>query len=165
MSKSLKIPKRRRRENKTDYKSRFTLLKSGLRRIIIRRTNKYLVLASVESDESRDKVLNGVTSKELLKYGWDKKYFGSLKSVPGAYLTGVLMASKLDKGQKYVVDLGMARKGERIFAAVKGMIDAGIKINANHKVFPSKERLSGEHMKKELKSMIEKVKTKLEGKK
>jgi len=85
-----------------------------------------------------------------------------LKSIPAGYLTGILMAKKLKKG-KYVMDLGMTRtlKGSRIFAVVKGLVDGGLDIPVNKNVFPSEERLSGEHLKNEVKEMIVKVKEKL----
>ncbi len=155
----LRTLKRRRRENKTDYKARRILLTSGLPRIVARRTNKYFILQAVESHEAQDKVLATITSKELLKNGWDSKMGGSLKSIPSGYLTGLLMAKKLGKG-KYIMDLGMARtlKGSRIFSVIKGLIDGGLDIPANETVFPSEERLNGEHLKDEVKNMIIKVK-------
>jgi len=191
----LRTMKRRRREHRTDYKARRILLESGIPRIVVRRTNKYFILQAVESSEAQDKVVATVTSKELLKNGWDaggdssnsvsldgsqskiaegsstksmdgsatpetgSTGMGSLKSIPAGYLTGILMAKKLKKG-KFIVDLGMARtlKGSRVFAVVKGLIDGGLDISANEKVFPSEDRLNGEHMKAEVKDMIAKVK-------
>ena len=44
--------------------------------------------------------------------------------------------------------------GARIFSVVKGLIDGGLKISANEKIFPSRERTEGEHLKPELKEMI-----------
>ena len=155
----LRTIKRRRRENKTEYKARRILLTSGLPRIVVRRTNKYYILQAVESDEAQDKVLATITSKDLLKNGWDVKAGGSLKSVPAGYLTGLLMAKKLGKG-KYIMDLGMARtfKGGRVFSVIKGLVDGGLDIPANEKVFPTEERLNGEHLKDDIKAMIAKVK-------
>jgi len=159
---ALRTLKRRRRENRTDYKARRILLTSGLPRIVVRRTNKYFILQAVESDEAQDKVLATITSKDLLKNGWDAKAGGSLKSIPAGYLTGMLMAKKLKSG-KYIVDLGMARtlKGGRVFSVVKGLIDGGLDIPANEKVFPGEERLNGEHLKDDVKAMIAEVKKKL----
>ncbi|MFH1521610.1 MAG: 50S ribosomal protein L18 [archaeon] len=155
----LRTLKRRRRENKTDYKARRILLTSGIPRIVVRRTNKYFILQAVTSDEAQDKVIATVTSKELLKNGWDAKAGGSLKSIPAGYLTGLLMAKKLGKG-KFIMDLGMARtlKGSRVFAVIKGLIDGSLDIPANESVFPSEERLNGEHLKDDVKNMISKVK-------
>jgi len=158
----LRIMKRRRRENKTDYKLRKGLLKSGIPRIVVRKTNKYFIVQAVESNEAQDKVIASITSKDLLKNGWDAKMSGSLKSIPAGYLTGLLLAKKL-KGKKYIMDLGMARtfKGSRVFAVVKGLIDGGLDISVNDKVFPSEERLNGEHLKDSLKNTIAKIKEKL----
>ena len=160
----MRTQRRRRKESKTDYKLRLKLLKSGKERIVIRKTNKYIIIQSIKSIESKDSVVMGVTSKELLNHGWDKKFEGSLKSLPAAYLTGLLFAKMAGKNH-YIVDLGMVRTiaGNRIFAAVKGLIDGGIKINANEEVFPSEDRLNGEHLKDEVKTVIQKVKTNLSG--
>ena len=127
----LRTQKRRRRENKTDYKARRILLVSGLPRIVVRRTNKYFILQAVESHEAQDKVLATITSKDLLKNGWDKKKAGSLKGISAGYLTGILFAKRivgskgLGVGSKFIVDLGMARteKGGRVFAVVAGLRD------------------------------------------
>jgi large subunit ribosomal protein L18 len=53
----------------------------------------------------------------------------------------------------------MARtlKGSRVFAVVKGLIDGGLYISANEEVFPSEEKLNGEHLKDDVKVMIAKV--------
>ncbi|RMD45511.1 50S ribosomal protein L18 [Candidatus Pacearchaeota archaeon] len=158
----LRTMKRRRRENKTDYKLRLNLLKSGLDRIVIRRTNRYFIVQAVSSSEGQDRVTLGITSKELLKYGWDPKFSGSLKSVPAGYLTGLLMAKKLKK-KEFVVDLGMARtiKGCRVFAVVRGLVDGGLKVSAGD-VFSDEGRLVGEHMGEELKKMIASVRERIE---
>ncbi len=155
----LRTLKRRRRENKTDYKLRRKLLESSVPRIVVRRTNKYFIIQAVESNEAQDKVIVGVSSKELLKNGWDVKLAGSLKSIPAGYLTGLLFAKKI-KG-KFIMDLGMTRTiaGSRVFAVVNGLVDGGLDIPVNKKVFPSEERINGE--KEEIKAMIIKVKEKL----
>ena len=157
--KGLRTLKRRRRESKTDYKARRILLMSGIPRIAVRLTNKYFILQAIESHEAQDKVIATITSKDLLKNGWSNDNAGSLKSIPAGYLTGILMAKKLKTG-KFIMDLGMARtlSGGRMFSVVKGLVDGGLNIPADGKVFPSQERLNGEHLDKEMKSMIEKVK-------
>lgn len=160
----LRTQKRRRRENRTDYKARRILLTSGLPRIVVRRTNKYFVLQAVESVEAQDKVIATITSKDLLKNGWDEKKAGSLKSIAAGYLTGILFAKRivgskeLGVGSKYIMDLGMARteKGGRVFAVVAGLIEGGLDIPANDKVFPGEDRLLGEHA--GVKDMVMKVK-------
>ncbi len=153
----LRTQKRRRRECRTDYKARRILLSSNLPRIVVRITNKYFIIQAVESSEAQDRVVATITSKKLLDNGWDKKKAGSLKSIPAGYLTGILMAKKLGKG-RFIMDLGMARtgKGGRIFAVVAGLIEGGLDIPVNDKVFPSEDRLMGEHC--DLKDMVEKIK-------
>lgn len=155
----LRTMKRRRRESKTDYKARRIMLESGLPRVVVRRTNKYFILQAVESYEAQDKVVVTVSSKDLLKFGWDAKKAGSLKSIPAGYLAGILMAKKLkDNKSKFIVDLGMTRTiaGNRVFAVVAGLVEGGLDVAHSDSVFPSEERLMGEH--NELKGMIEKVK-------
>jgi len=162
---SLRTLKRRRLECKTDYKLRLGLLKSNFPRIVIRRTNKYFIVQVVESNEAQDKIVFGITSKELLNYGWDKKSNGSLKSIPAGYLTGMIVANKMKNGE-YIVDLGMAKnhKGGRLFSVIAGLTDGGLNIHANKDVFPSKERISGEHLKPEIVKLVNTVKEKLGGK-
>ena len=159
----IRIPKRRRRERKTDYKLRLNLLKSENPRIVIRKTNKHFTIQAVESTEAQDKVTLGITSQVLIKEGLDKKYSGSLKSIPAGYLTGLLFAKKLGPKQEYIADLGMTRTipGNRIYSILKGLTDGGAKINVNEKVFPTDDRINGEHLKDETKQAFNKLKDKL----
>jgi len=161
----LRTMKRRRKENKTDYKARLALLKSGKLRIVVRKTNKYFIAQVVESDESKDKALLGVNSKDLIGLGWDKKFEGSLKSVPAGYLTGLLLAKKIKekKLEGFILDLGMAKLiyGNRIYSVVKGLVDGGVNLNVKENIFPSEERLAGEHLKEEIKVVIKNVREKL----
>ena len=157
------VPKRRRRESRTDYGARLVMLKSSLPRIVVRKTNKHIIISAVESSEAQDKVISGTTSRVLLENGWDRKYAGSLKSVPAAYLTGLLFAKKAGNG-KFILDMGMARnvKGSRLFAAAKGLVDGGMQISVGESVLPTEARILGEHLKPEVKQMIAKVRSKLE---
>lgn len=159
---SLRTQKQRRKTGKTDYKQRLGLLKSNKPRIVIRRTNKYFLLQAIESEAAQDKVTKTMTSKILLKHGWDEKAKGSLKSLPAGYLTGKLFAKDLGKTE-YIIDLGMTRTraGNRAFAVLKGLVDGGANINVAEKVFPNGERLKGEHLKDDVKTMIGKVMEKL----
>jgi len=135
---------RRRKENKTDYHARLGMLKSGRPRIIIRKTNKYIILQLVVSDIARDKVIVSANSRELINKGWPKEKAGSLKSTTAAYLTGILFAKKCEgKVQYAIVDTGLYRnvRHSRIYAALKGLIDGGMKVPHNKEVFPSEERI------------------------
>ncbi|MFA4960531.1 MAG: 50S ribosomal protein L18 [Candidatus Pacearchaeota archaeon] len=162
MRRSKRTIRRRRMENKTDYKLRKKILESKFPRIVIRKTNKYFIVQVVESSEAQDRVIKTITSKKLLEYGWDKKMTGSLKSIPAGYLTGLVAAKEIGKGN-FTVDLGMYRTltGCRVFSVVKGLIDGGLGISANEKVFPSEDRINGEHLKAEMKELISKVKSKI----
>lgn len=161
---SLRTERKRRMEGKTDYKLRFGLLKSGKKRVVIRRSNKYFTVQLVESKESKDKVIFGVSSRDLLKSGWSEKNKGSLKSIPAGYLTGLLFAKKakelkVDK-EEIIIDLGMRRKiyGNRSYSVVKGLAEGGLNIKVDEKIFPSEERLGGQHLKEGLSDIIKKVK-------
>ena len=89
-----KTIKRRRQEGKTDYKARLALLKSSEPRLIIRRTNRYVIAQFVQSKVAQDSIIFGANSKDLLEMGWPSEFAGSLKSRAAAYLTGLLLGSK-----------------------------------------------------------------------
>jgi large subunit ribosomal protein L18 len=139
----MKTPRRRRLERKTDYKSRFNLLKSGEKRLIIRKTNRYLIAQIVETDIAQDKTLIGISSKDLLAKGWPKEKTGSLKSIPAAYLTGYLLGklAQQKKVKKLILDTGMHRtiQRSRIFALLKGAIESGLDIAHNPETLPEIE--------------------------
>ncbi len=162
----MKVQKRRRRENKTDYNKRIKLLKSEKPRIVFRRTNQYLIVQYVESYEAQDKIVFGINTKDLLKHGWDEKAKGSLKSVTASYLIGYFAGKKILKNnlETPIVDLGMIRvlHKTKVFAFIKGLIDAGIKIVSKEEAFPEENRLNGEHLKNnvdvsKIKSNLDKI--------
>jgi len=150
--------KRRRRERKTDYKARLNLLKSPLPRIIVRKTNNYIIAQCVNTKEAQDNVLTGVVSKELLKYGWPKEKQGSLKSIPACYLTGLCLGEKIKKlndkktKENIILDIGLTRNipKNRIYAVLKGLVDSGIKMKQKEDVFPDEKRIKGEHLKEKI---------------
>jgi len=149
----MKTLKKRRKANKTDYGKRLKLLKSEKPRLVFRKTNKYIIAQYVESDEARDKVVVGMNSKEILKYGWPENAKGSLKSLPASYLTGFLIGNKIKEKEVPIIDFGMNRNlhKSRIYAFVKGVIDAGVGIKVGKKeIFPSEDRIEGKHMKEKI---------------
>mgnify|MGYP001607800065 CR=1 FL=1 len=160
----MKTIKRRRRERKTDYKNRFNILKSGIPRTVFRKTNRYIIGQLVESKEAKDRVVINVNSKELLKFGW--LWHGSLKSIPAAYLAGRLFAKRaISKGYKNaILDLGLLSdvKKSRIYAFVKGVQDSGVSLRVKEKHYPNEERINGMHMKKDVKSKMEEIISKIE---
>ena len=141
-----KLDKKRRREGKTNYHKRLTLLKSKYLRLVVRKTNKYLILQIVESKRSQDKVLITVSTKELLKYGWPKEKAGSLKSLGAAYLAGLLIGKKSSENSMAILDIGLIpnTKGSRVYAAVNGFSDGGGNIKHNDKIAPAKEKIKKE---------------------
>jgi len=137
--------KRRRLEAKTDYRARLVLLKSDKPRLVIRKTNRYIIAQIVESSEAQDKVIVGTSSKDLLAKGWPKDLSGSLKSRPAAYLTGLMLA-KMAKGKvkEAVLDLGMQRNigKSRLYSALNGFIDGGITVPHSQDILPGYAEIS-----------------------
>ena len=144
----MKTPRRRRLEAKTDYKARLALLKSAKPRIVIRKTNHYIIIQIVKSEIAQDKVLVGNTSKILLSKGLPPEFSGSLKSLGASYLTGFLIGKQAIKLRinEAILDVGMNRniKNSRIYAAWKGAVDAGLKSPHNEKVLPPMESIKSE---------------------
>jgi len=161
----MKIQKKRRRQAKTDYAKRIRLLKGNCPRIVFRKTNKYLIAQYVISEQAQDKVEIGINSKILLKYGWTKQAQGSLKSITASYFIGLLIGKKIAE-KKFltpIIDFGMIRNlhKTKIYAFIKGLIDSGLKIKFDEKkeIFPSNERIKGEHLKNKI--PFEKIKEKI----
>lgn len=155
----MKTIRRRRLEKKTDYKNRFNILKSDMPRVVFRKTNRYIIGQLIKSEESRDKIIVSVNSKELLGFGWT--WQGSLKSIPAAYLSGRLIAKKIkDKGvENAILDLGLLRdvKKSRIYSFVKGLQDGGVALKVRKEYYPSDDRINGMHMKKDVKKKVEEI--------
>ncbi|MEM0242925.1 MAG: 50S ribosomal protein L18 [Candidatus Aenigmatarchaeota archaeon] len=149
------MPYKRRRKYKTDYRQRIGLLKSGKIRLVVRKTNKYIIAQLVKSKIAQDYTILGITSK-ILKDKYDWKY--SCKNLPAAYLTGIIIGKLALKNgiQEAILDIGINRstKGNRIFAVLKGAIDAGLKIPHSDEIFPTEDRIEGKH----IASYIEKFK-------
>ncbi len=132
--------RKRRLEAKTDYKSRLELLKSGKPRIVIRKTNRYLVVQVVVSELAQDRVVFGTSSKVLLTKGWPENLAGSLKGLPAAYLTGLYVGKQVKgKIKEAIIDLGMHRniQKSRVYAVVKGVVDSGLAIAHGEEALPT----------------------------
>lgn len=162
----MKTQKRRRKENKTDYLKRLKLLKGGRPRIVFRKTNRFIISEYVVSKEAQDKVVFGLDSRRLKEYGWPNDAQGSLKSTTAAYFTGYLTGKSIikQKLEMPILDIGMNMTihKNKIYGFLKGLIDAGIKINCNKDFFPEEQRIKGEHLKNkipfsEIKSKIDKL--------
>ncbi len=141
-----KVKFRRRREGKTDYVKRLAILKSGLPRMVVRRTNRYIVVQFTRFRQEGDEVIAYAFSKELRKYGW--LYSG--KSLPAAYLTGYLAGLRAKEAgiERAVLDLGRypSTRGSRLYAALKGALDAGIEVPHSPEILPEEDRIKGKHI-------------------
>lgn len=157
------VPFRRKREGKTNYKKRLELLKGRQNRVVVRRTNKHIVIQLVEYKPDGDHVIYGVTSKRLESMGWEH----SGKNLPAAYLTGLLLGKEsAKKGVKHaILDLGLQtpKKGSKLYAALKGVIDGGLDVPSNEEVFPKEDRLSGKHISENVEKSFNKIKTSITG--
>ena len=137
------VPYRRKKTGKTDYKARLSLLKSKALRLVIRKSNKHMLLQLVKYTEKGDTILKSAHTKELSAYGWGI----SSGNIPAAYLAGLLIGVKAN-GQTAILDIGLQSKirGSRIFAALKGASDGGLKINLSEEALPKDERITGKHI-------------------
>jgi large subunit ribosomal protein L18 len=159
-----KVPFRRRRENRTDYYIRKKLLTSGETRAVVRRSSKNLSVQFARFTMEGDTIQASAASKELKALGWNH----SCANIPAAYLTGYLAGKKAkEAGIEYaVLDIGMQppSKGAVLFAAVAGMIDAGLNIPHGDGVLPPGDRLKGAHIGEDIPASVQKVLGALGGK-
>ncbi|WP_440060044.1 50S ribosomal protein L18 [Thermogladius sp. 4427co] len=142
-----KVPRRRRREGKTNYYKRYKMILSGKPRFVVRKTLNYIWAQVVIAKPQGDIVVAAAHSNELVKkYGWK----GGTANTPAAYLTGLLAGLRaLQKGvREAILDIGLHRptRGGIVFAVAKGGIDAGLKIPVGEEMFPSEDRIRGVHI-------------------
>lgn len=138
------VPFRRKREGKTNYHKRLKLLLGSSPRLVVRKSSRYISLQVISFTEKGDKIVASAHSRELAKLGWK----AGTSNTSAAYLVGLLLASKVKKGMRCVLDLGnyASVKGCLLYAAVKGCIDGGMEVPCSEKVFPSEERIAGKHI-------------------
>ena len=112
--------------------------------ITVNITNENTQVQILKPGMTGDKVIASAHSRYLLEKGWK----GSRKSVPAAYLTGYLAGKKaLGKGAKdAILYTGTRKYTQRMAAALKGIIDAGVQVPASKETFPSDDRINGEHL-------------------
>ncbi|BBD71913.1 50S ribosomal protein L18 [Sulfodiicoccus acidiphilus] len=142
-----KLKQRRRREGKTNYYRRYTYVVSGVDRLVVRFTNKAILVSLQKFDPKGDLTVASASSFELAKkYGWK----GDLNNSTAAYLTGFLLGKRAIKAgvKEAVLDIGnrVPAKGSRLFIATKGVIDSGLTVPMNLEV--DEGRLRGEHVAK-----------------
>jgi len=139
-----KVAFRRRRKQLTNYAKRLGLVKSGLPRMVVRKSNRGVMVQFVSFTPTGDKVIASAKSSSLSKYKWVPK-----RNSPTAYLTAMLCAKLASKkGVKdFVLDIGLQTpsKGSVVFAALKGALDAGLKTPHDAGMIDDK-RIAGEHI-------------------
>ncbi len=158
------VKTRRHRKSRTDYRMRLGLLKSKKPRLVVRKSLKNIRIQFVEYDQSGDKILASAISNELVnKYKW--KY--SVATTPAAYLTGLIAGQKAKENgiKDCVLDIGRYRptKGNKLFAALKGVVDAGINCPHDKDILPSEDRIFGKHLDKEIEPKVGEIKNKIVG--
>ncbi|MFO7793654.1 MAG: 50S ribosomal protein L18 [Candidatus Nanohaloarchaea archaeon] len=141
---NFKVPHKRRRNQETDYEQRLNLLKSDSPRVVVRTSNKHTKAHISYYNRDGDENTDFTSTEELEQYGWDQ----NTGNLPSAYLAGYLLGMKTDE-DKAILDLGLreSKEGGRIYAAVKGMNDAGLEVPAGEKAYPEESRIRGEHIK------------------
>jgi large subunit ribosomal protein L18 len=158
-----RVPFRRRREGRTDYRRRLKLLLSDMPRAVVRVSNARVRVSLTVFDPVGDRVVAAADSAELLPLGFPE---ASLRTTPAAYLTGYLagLRAKSAGAGGAVLDAGLRHPtpGGRVLSALKGLLDAGVELPHGEKsAFPSKDRLNGRHLKTPLESPLETYKGKL----
>ncbi|MEM3441529.1 MAG: 50S ribosomal protein L18 [Candidatus Bathyarchaeia archaeon] len=141
-----RVPLRRRREGKTDYRARKALILSEKPRLVVRCSLKNTTVEIIVAKPHGDEVLASAHSRELTnKYGWK----APAGNVPAAYLTGLLcgLKAKTKDVEEAVLDIGLAAptKGAKVFAALKGILDAGVEVPCSEEKFVI-ERIEGKHI-------------------
>ena len=158
------VKPKRQRDGKTDYRKRLKLLKSRKTRIVVRKSLKNTRVQFIEYSPKGDKILVSAVSNELIKnYNW--KY--SVSTTPAAYLTGLLAGKKAKEHgiNEGILDIGryIPTTGSKLFAALKGVLDAGINCPHDSTKMPNEDRLMGKHLNKEIMPVVNDIKSKIIG--
>ena len=159
-----RVKTRRRREGKTDYRQRLRLLKSEKVRCVVRRSLKNIRIQFIVYQEHGDQIIASATGSELSSlYGWKH----ATSTTPVAYLTGLLAGMRAKKAgiSEGVLDIGLQKpvKGSKVFAALQGVLEAGIACPHNESTFPSEDRLKGTHLDTSIAGDVKTIKEKIMG--
>lgn len=141
-----RVPFRRRRSGQTNFYLRRRLILSDRPRVVGRTTNKHSLAQIIEAHLEGDRTLVFAHSNELEAFGWK----GGTGNLPAAYLVGYLIGLKALKKQisSVILDIGLVEPiyGSRVFAILRGLVEAGMDIPHSDSVFPPEERIKGEHI-------------------
>ncbi|WOV93093.1 MAG: 50S ribosomal protein L18 [Candidatus Nitrosoabyssus spongiisocia] len=132
------------RNEKTNYKKRRGMLMGRHNFISVFISNQNTQVQILKPEIAGDKVLASSHSRYLVDKGWK----GSCKNIPAAYLTGYIAGKKaLAAGvSNAILYSGTRSYTQRMAASLKGIIDAGIAVNADSETFPSQDRIDGKHL-------------------
>jgi len=162
MKKSYLMQFKRRRKKKTNYKKRLALLKSRKTRLVIRKSISNISVQFINFKPKNDETIASANSTELKKLGWNKT-----GNIPAAYLTGLLAGKKArdKKIEEAILDFGLqtSTKGSRLYAALKGVLDSGIKVPHSEDILPTEDRIRGKHISEDIEKQFEDIKNKIVG--
>lgn len=137
---------RREREGKTDYRYRAKLLKSRKPRLVTRVSLQHVRAQVAVHGPEGDDILASAFSKELKDFDWK----GNTSNTPAAYLVGFLcgLRAKGESVDSCVLDIDrfVPSSQSKIFAVLKGALDAGLDIPHDEEILPSEERCRGDHI-------------------
>ena len=150
---------RRLREKKTNYRKRSRMLMGRRDFVTVQITNENTQVQIHKPEMAGDLVVASAHSRYLPTKGWK----GSRKSVPASYLTGYLAGKKAVKNGSTgaILYTGTRRYTERMSAALKGVIDAGLNVAAGPDSFPDDARINGDHLK--VKNDVQAMKSAIDG--
>ncbi len=141
-----KVKFRRRREGKTNYYRRKKLLQSKGSRLVIRKTNTRVIVQVIDAKVVGDTTIASAISSELSGFGWS----AGVANLPAAYLTGFLagLRAKARGVNTALMDVGLHPpiRGSKLYAALKGALDAGLEVPHEPEVLPDDSRTFGEHI-------------------
>lgn len=141
-----KVRFRRARKGLTDFRRRRRLISSGIPRLVIRKTNRYIQAALVVSKPEGDSAICRASSVELRKIEWPLGFSNAMAS----YLTGFIcgLRARANGMSEAVPDIGLHRhsRGGNVYALCKGAMDAGLKVRLDESVFPTEDRIRGKHI-------------------
>jgi large subunit ribosomal protein L18 len=150
---TFKVPKRRKREGKTNYKKRLALLLSHKARLVIRKSNDNITLQIINYNTEGDKTMVTAHTRELKGFGYE----GHGGNARAGYLVGYLGGVRAinSKFTDVVPDIGRVSpvKGSAVFAVILGALEAGLNIPYSEDILPPKQGFVD----------LEKIKKKIKG--
>jgi large subunit ribosomal protein L18 len=142
--------RKRRMLSLTNYKKRIKMLKSGMIRLVVRKSNRRIIVQLVKYEPNGDRIISSASSDSLSKFNWEPRC-----NIPSAYLTGLLLAKKSKdiKSGDVILDIGLSKpiKSSVIFAAAKGAQEGGLKLLGTYEIDES--RIKGTHIAEYAKSL------------